>query len=315
MFRAAALILLLAFGLPIAAFPNTGGSELALAELPALRLEAGGLARRQLVAIGRDLVVEGEALSHVVALDGSVEVVGTVGGDVITLGGDVRLAPGARVEGDIFVLGGRLEAAPDARVGGRSVSYPGVSGAFLTMLEAPALGLEATSPVVVGVKLALLTGWMAVLLVLFSTSGREMLSTSRCVIEEPVRAFGIGLTFVLAGIVTLVALNLTLAALIGIPFVFLVLLTAMLAKLWGMVAVFHAVGIVLARRLGRRRTLPLSAATLGLIVLGAIKLVPLLGLWVWWIATFIGIGASLVTKFGRREPWLIEPRTIAPALP
>lgn len=285
-----------------------------LAELPALRLEQGGIARRQIVAIGRDLVVEGEALSHAVALDGAIRVDGSVAGDVITLGGDVHLAPGARVDGDIFVLGGRLEAEPGAVVGGRSVTYPGVSGAFLTLLEAPALGLERDLRVVLGVKLALLTGWLALLVMLFSGAGRELLSTSRSVVEEPLRAFAVGLSFVLATVVTLVALNLALAALIGIPFVFLLLLLALLAKMWGMAAVFHAVGSVLARRFGVRRPLPLTAATLGLLLLGALKFVPFLGLWVWWLATFVGIGASLVTKFGRREPWLVEVPRSAPAL-
>lgn len=308
------LVAVLATLAPQAAVAAGNRGDLALADLPALRLETGGLARRQLVAIGRDLVVEGEAMSHVVAVDGSVEVAGRVGGDVITLGGDVHLGPGARVEGDIFVLGGRLEAAPDAFVGGRSVSYPGVSGAFLAVLEAPALGLSPTSPTVVGVKLALLTGWMAVLLVLFATSGREMLSTSRCVIEEPLRAFGIGLTFVLAALITLVALNLAVSALVGVPFVFLLLLVAVLAKLWGMAAVFHALGVMVARRFGRRRMLPLTAATIGLIALGSLKFVPLVGLWVWWLATFVGIGATLVTKFGRREPWIPAAQPIVPAL-
>ena len=41
----------------------------------ALRLERGSLARRQVVALGRDLLVEGEALSDVVAVDAAVPVV------------------------------------------------------------------------------------------------------------------------------------------------------------------------------------------------------------------------------------------------
>lgn len=289
----------------------TASAGAAARELPALQLDQGGIARRQLVAIGRDVVVRGEALSHVVAIDGAVRVEGRVAGDVIALGGDVLLAERALVEGDIFVLGGSLEAAPGARVSGRSVTYPGVSGAFLALLEAPALGLDPNSAVVVGVKLALLTGWLAVVVLLFATGGREMLSTSRCVREEPLRAFGIGLTFVLATVVSLVALNLAFAALVGIPFVVLLLLFALVAKLWGTVAVFHALGVVVGSRLGLRRPLPLTAATLGLLLLGGLKFVPYAGLWAWWAVSFVGVGATLVTKFGRREPWLLDaPRAL-----
>ena len=53
----------------------------------------------------------------------------------------------------------------------------------------------------------------------------------------------------------------------------------------------------------RSRPRPLNAATLGLLVLGAVKFIPYVGLWAWTAASLIGIGATLSTKFGRREPW------------
>jgi hypothetical protein len=49
----------------------------------------------------------------------------------------------------------------------------------------------------------------------------------------------------------------------------------------------------------------LHAACLGLLVLGALKLVPWLGVIVWTAATLLGVGATLTTKFGRREPWFV----------
>ena len=51
--------------------------------------------------------------------------------------------------------------------------------------------------------------------------------------------------------------------------------------------------------------MPLSAATVGLLLLGLVKLVPWFGIWAWTAATFIGVGAALSTKLGRREPWMI----------
>ncbi|HXO21117.1 MAG TPA: polymer-forming cytoskeletal protein, partial [Thermoanaerobaculia bacterium] len=88
----------------------------------ALKLEAGSIARHQLVAIGRDLVVAGEALADVAALQGSIEISGHVAGDVVILGGNARLQATARVDGDVFVLGGEIDASPGAHIGGRSVS-------------------------------------------------------------------------------------------------------------------------------------------------------------------------------------------------
>ena len=44
--------------------------------LPGLRLEAGSVARQPIVAVGRDVEVDGDALAGVTALDGSVAVSG-----------------------------------------------------------------------------------------------------------------------------------------------------------------------------------------------------------------------------------------------
>ena len=70
-----------------------------------------------------------------------------------------------------------------------------------------------------------------------------------------------------------------------------------------MVAVFHALGAWLSQRFEVRPPLPLTAATYGLIALGILKFLPWIGIWSWSIATFIGVGAALSTKLGRREAW------------
>ena len=83
----------------------------------------------------------------------------------------------------------------------------------------------------------------------------------------------------------------------------LVVLVAIFLKLWGMVAVFHAGGSWVLRRFPKRRFLPLNVAVFGLLLLGVLKLMPWVGTWAWTTATFIGVGAALTTKLGRREPW------------
>jgi hypothetical protein len=269
----------------------------------ALRLEAGSFARHQLVAIGRDLIVAGEALGDVAAVEGSVEVSGRVDGDVVVLGGDVLLLPTARIGGDVHVLGGVIRTSPGARVQGRMVSYPTASSAMITLIEGPSLGLGFSSPLVLGTKLALLASWAALLLVLFAASGRQVLETADEIRREPFRNFFVGLTGVLALVLTGLFFSAFTGGLVGVPLLVLVILLALLLKLWGMIAVFYALGEWVARRVFRRRLRPLNAATLGLLVLGLIKFLPWLGIWAWTAASLIGIGASLSSKFGRREPW------------
>jgi hypothetical protein len=307
------IALLLLAAAALAAEPTEEGREGRQPRLEALRLEAGSVAHDQVVALGRDLLIAGEALADVVAVDGSIRVSGAIAGDVIVLGGDVELAPGARVEGDVFVLGGEVVAAPGVTLAGRTVAYPSVSRAWLTLLEGPTLGLPAGSALVLGAKLALLCGWLALVLLLFATSGREVLATSESVAGEPFHNFLLGLTAVLSLVLTALFLASLAAGLLAVPLLFLVGLLALLLKLWGMVAVFHALGdwlsqralaVLPAARGARERLVPLTAATVGLLLLGAVKLLPWVGIWAWTVATFIGVGAALSTKLGRREPWL-----------
>ncbi len=286
-----------------APLPSAARPALGSARKVALRLEKGSVARHQLVAIGRDLVVDGEVLSDVAALQGSIEISGRVAGDVIVLGGSVRLTPSALVDGDVYALGGAIDAAPGARIGGRSVSYPTASSAWLTLMEGPTLGLSAASPIVLGAKVALLAAWAALVLLFFAASGREVLGTADDVRRDPFRSFFIGLTGVLAILLTALFLSAFAGALIGVPLLVLVVLFALVLKLWGMIAVFYALGDWISRRLVHRRVRPLTAATWGLLILGALKFIPWIGIWAWTAASLIGVGAALSTKFGRREPW------------
>ncbi|HEX4885277.1 MAG TPA: polymer-forming cytoskeletal protein [Casimicrobiaceae bacterium] len=283
--------------IPVAAL----GLALALAaapgsDAPALQLERGAVARHQMVAVGRDVIVEGEALAGVTALDGSARIAGSVAGDVTVLGGDAVLESTAVVRGHVQVLGGRLRAAPGARIEGRSVAYPTFSRAWLTLLEGPSLGLPAGSPVVIGAKLGLLAAWLALTVGLFAAGGRALGEASDEVRGEPLLCFATGLVAVLAATLAALLLSALLPAAFALPLLALVVLAAIVAKLWGSVAVFHAAGRALA---GRRRRLPtLHEACLGLLVLGLVKFVPWVGVAVWSAVTLVGVGAALRARFG-----------------
>ncbi len=89
----------------------------------------------------------------------------------------------------------------------------------------------------------------------------------------------------------------------GVPRAVAVAVAALVLRVGGLVAGLHAPGAWLSKRSGRRAALPLAAATSGLRVLGVLKCLPWVGIWTWSVATFIGVGAALSTKLGRREAW------------
>jgi hypothetical protein len=289
---------------PVAVLGLASGAGPALASDPALVIAEGSVARREIVALGRDLEIDGEAHDTVAAVNGSVRVRGSVSGDVIVLGGNATLGERARVDGDVFVLGGRIETSPGTEIGGRSVSYPTLGAAWLILLEGPSLGLASTSRVVIGAKMALVAAWLGWSILLFAVGGRDLLNTSETLWEEPFRCFLTGLTGVLALFLTALLMSSLAAVVIGVPLLFLVVGIATALKLWGLVALFHAAGRTITRLVRGRRLNSLNQAVLGLLVLGAVKLLPYAGTWVWTAASLMGVGATLLTKFGRQEPWL-----------
>lgn len=270
----------------------------------AIEIEKGSVAGDQLVALSRDLVVRGECRKGAAVLGGSATVSGRIGGDLVVVGGDAHLEAGARIDGDVFTFGGTVHSAPGVAIGGRSVAYPTAPSTWLMLIEGPSLGLDPTSPAVIGTKLALLAAWLLVSLLLLATNRAPLLETARLASEESFRCFFVGLTGVLAMVLLLVLFASLVGAVIGVPLVLLVALFALLLKLWGTAAVFLAFGQFLLERVGRRRELPLRAALVGLTVLGVVKLLPWVGIWVWTVITLIGVGATLASKFGRLEPWL-----------
>lgn len=291
-----------ATGLPQATTPSPQEPAASQASPSAVHLAAGSTASRELVAVGRDLVVAGHARADAVAVGGSVLVSGRVDGDLIVLDGDARLASTAVVAGDAYVLGGRLEVAPGAVLEGRGAAYPTVAGSLLTLLEGPAVGVDPLSPVIVGVKLGLLAAWIGASLLALAVAGRALLATSRRAGREPLRDFLTGLTAVLAfALLGLFVASFAPAA-AGVPFLALLVLIAVALKIWGMVALFHRFGEWITRRLRRRRPQPVHAALIGALALGGVKLIPWVGIWVWTALSLVAVGASLRTLLARREP-------------
>ncbi len=133
----------------------------------------------------------------------------------------------------MFALGGEITTSPGAEIAGRAVAYPAIGAAWLTLLEGPSLGLSASSPVVLAAKLALLTAWLALTLLLMAVSGRAVLATSEVAAAEPARSFLTGLTAVLALFILALALTAVFPGVAGVPLLVLVVLFALVAQALG----------------------------------------------------------------------------------
>jgi hypothetical protein len=162
------------------------------------------------------------------------------------------------------------------------------------------------------VIVSMLVVWIIAAIVVTLMSGREIRYSSIELRSSPLHCFALGLVAVTSFVLTAILFSYLIPFLVGVPLLIVLAVFAILAKIYGTIAVFHAVGSIVANvrsreDLARRRWLrgDLAMVVIGVLLLGAIRLIPVVGVIVWAMASIFGIGTALATKFGRREPWFL----------
>ena len=202
-----------------------------------------------------------------------------------------------------------------------------VSASLVTAMVAAPLGSEIHTPQgfaeattmlqKTAVSAALLAMWMIAAVALTLLSGREIRYSSVEMRASALHCFALGLVAVTSFALTAIVLNYLIPYHVGIPLLFALGVFAILTKIYGMVAVFHAIGTLIAGsrtrdQLAGRKWLrgDLAMVVIGVVILGAIRLIPIVGLIIWSLTSVFGIGTALATKFGRREPWFLAFRAV-----
>lgn len=229
---------------------------------------------------------------------GSLTVQNTIAGDLLVMGGTVTFTGAGRLNGNLIHAASTLRNE-DGRVGGRI--YP------LASLEGAAVSMTKNAIVA-----SLLVVWLVAAVVVTLMSGREIRFSSTEVRTSALHCFVLGLVALTSFVLTAIAFSYLVPYVLGIPLLAALGVFAILTKVYGMIAVFHAVGSILAgarsrEQLAGRKWLrgDLAMVVIGVLVLGAIRLLPVVGTIVWGLASIFGVGVALATKFGRREPWFL----------
>lgn len=264
--------------------------------MPALVLREGSVARQEMVAVGRDLVIEGRAMSDVAVLRGDLRVRGSVEGDVIVLGGEVTIESEGRVGGNAQALGGVVELQPGAEVGGRIAAYPRLHSSLLALFDGPALGIGWWSPSLLLLKLGLAAAWIlwAALCALFAS--RPLRRTAVSFEAGPLRLFAIGLGVVLTLTLAMVVLTVLLPLAAAMPLLLLTALLLLGLKLWGVAALGLSLGRQLQTRLTAATPLILGPAVIGMLALNLLRFVPVLGVVAWAAFSLVGVGAAVAGR-------------------
>jgi hypothetical protein len=164
---------------------------------------------------------------------------------------------------------------------------------------------------------ALLVVWMFAAVALTLLSGREIRYSSVEMRASALHCFALGLVAVTSFALTAIVFSYLIPYHVGVPLLFALGVFAILTKIYGTIAVFHAIGTLAAgsrtrQQLAGRKWLrgDLAMVVVGVVILGAIRLIPMVGPVIWALASVFGIGTALATKFGRREPWFLAYRAV-----
>lgn len=252
-----------------------------------------------ITSVGSDVVISQAHPGRVVAVLSDVRIAARVSGDVILWGGDVSFAPGGSVAGDLLVFGGSIQAPPDRilPVEGR-VSTPGsLLHLYLSeMRRAPWEGAGPPTSILSGLHLLALAAWLAVALALLYWFASPLSRAAMFAEEDWSAALLAGALGVLTLFLAAGAALALLPSAVAIPIALFSAAIAVVAKIFGMVALFLLVGQKLLKSVApARRPLALAA---GFGLLGALSLIPFIGALVWSAASIVAVGVALVSRFG-----------------
>ena len=291
--------------------------------------------------MGKTLVINADGFAQdAVNLGGDVYVNGSVSGDVVAIGGDVYIENGGVVKGDVVAVGGGVTIRPNGYVGGDAVAVGGkiaieeggtVEGdkVDLSMIPVPFVrshvfrhgqtypsfgkGLESIGKLILFGPLfgvlglmgfAIFTG-LLLLKILFQCAVavlsiwmaparvRVMAAYTRL---EPLKVFLAGLVSAILIPITVILLLVTI---LGIPLIPVLLLLVFIARLFGFVGIALWAGWFLP---GSEQRSDMHTALLGVLVLGLLRFIPVVGLFVRIVAGFMAIGVVVMTRFGAGPP-------------
>lgn len=288
-----------------------------------------GKTSREVVVVGGNATIAGKVRGDVAVVLGSLTLAPTAvieGQQVVVVGGTLHAASNTVVRGDVTVVGGQIEAEPGFKADGEQhvIGWPDLTPEWLKDwvnkgLLRGALLPSSTLASWIFVAVALL--FNILLSLLFP---RPLQACTDAVREKPVQSFLLGLLLLAAfGPLCL----LLVISCIGIPVVPFVVFVALMAMVFGFIAVYRCVG----QRLGQfgdksRLEQPLLALGVGTLVLNLAYMLPVAGFIVWGLVMMLGFGAAWLALFGRAKrqapplapagvPPFVVPQPVATAVP
>jgi len=271
-----------------------------------------------IVKLGESVFVDADEMvrGDLVVLAGDAIVEGRVTGNVVVIGGDLRVRSGAEIKGDVFVLGGTIDDDDDVIIRGERIEF---NKFFPDVGVLSFLGGDTTLFEILCIVVCLFIGAIMLLLVILFLRDR-VLATETHLDASQLKCFGIGLISVLVAFFAVLILMIPLLiSIVGIPLALLLLVSCVGVSYIANTVFCYSLGKIAARKFAMETTNPFALAILGLVllfiptlisfVLGRINigmLSPLeitfdiISACIWFFAGTAGFGALVMSRFGSR---------------
>ena len=259
---------------------------------------------KSIVKIGSDVTVEaGQKVHSVVTIGGQITVSGAVEKSVVAVGGSVVLTKTAVVKGSVVSLGGVIVMARDAKVGGELTEINS-NNLYETMTTALSSEWEGWSWIFAVISLSIFVVILVLALLIAALLPKPVRIVSEAIRENTFKVILCGIL----GLVLIAPLALLLTiSIVGIALIPLEVIFVVCSVLLGFIAVGQLIGAKVLRLLKRPEPGIVRETFWGLVILWLIGWIPYVGWMVKAIAIVIGLGATLVSRFGTHRGWAYTP--------
>lgn len=255
---------------------------------------------KSIIKIGSDVVIEaGQKVRNVVAIGGQITVRGAVDNHIVAVGGSVVLTKTAFVGGNVVSLGGVIVVARDSQVGG-SLTEINSSNLYDFLTTAMSAEWEGWSWIFAVISLAIFLVIMVLALLIVALLPKPVRTVADAIGENTFKVILCGLL----GLVLIAPLALLLTiSVVGIALIPLEVIVVVCSILLGFIAVGQLIGRKVYQLLKRPNPGMVRETFWGLIILWLIGWLPYIGWMAKAVAIVIGLGATLVTRFGTHQGW------------
>ena len=278
-------------------------------------LRSGQTLRGDLTIFGGEAILEegSRVEGNVSVLGGTADIAGAITEDMNLVGGSVRLRASAEVDGDVNVMGGSVAKDPGAIVRGETNRFTGprVAPQMNPRMDGYDSGWDGPFRWLFDLVAGALAALMGILLItLFSIAAvalfpNNVARTAGTIGSQWLVSVAIGALTYVAVPILIVLLSITLCL---IPVAVLLALAWAVAILFGWAIVARMVGERVMIGLKRNNWTLIGQTAFGAVLLALLGSIPIFGWLVGFVASSIGVGALILTRFGTQA----YPRYVAP---